>query len=103
MGFAFREAKMDMADGLMFAGSGGRVGQALEATEKAGVMANARALGAAGEEAVGITGAKEGVLINGKMRFPDRLTTRTLEEVKNVKSQSFTQQLRDYLQFSKRN
>jgi RHS repeat-associated protein len=101
MGFAFREAKMDMADGLMFAGSGGRVGQALEATEKAGVMANARALGAAGEEAVGITGAKEGVLINGKMRFPDRLTTRTLEEVKNVKSQSFTKQLRDYLQFSK--
>lgn len=35
------------------------------------------------------------------MRFPDRLTAQALEEVKNVKSQSFTKQLRDYLQYSK--
>jgi len=63
-------------------------------------MANARSLGAAGEASVGITEAKTGIQIGGKMRFPDRLTATTLEEVKNVGSQSFTRQLRDYLNYS---
>lgn len=63
-------------------------------------MANARSLGAAGEASVGITEAKTGIQIGGKMRFPDRLTATTLEEVKNVKTQSFTRQLRDYLNYS---
>lgn len=63
-------------------------------------MANARSLGAAGEASVGITEGKTGIQIGGKMRFPDRLTATTLEEVKNVKTQSFTRQLRDYLNYS---
>ncbi len=68
-------------------------------SEKTG-LAEARALGIAGEEAVGITEAKVGIKMGDKMRFPDRLTKSTLEEVKNVKSQSFTRQLRDYLNYS---
>ncbi len=59
-------------------------------------MANARALGAAGERAAGITGPKTGIMINGKMRFPDAITESALIEVKNVKSLNFTKQLRDY-------
>jgi len=63
-------------------------------------LAESRALGKAGEEAVGITEAKVGIKMGDKMRFPDRVTSTTLEEVKNVKSQSFTRQLRDYLNYS---
>jgi hypothetical protein len=62
-------------------------------------------LGIAGEKAAGITGPKTGVIINGRMRFPDALdrVSGTLTEVKNVKSLSFTRQLRDYASFSEAN
>ncbi|MFP9099860.1 DUF6443 domain-containing protein [Flavobacterium sp. RHBU_24] len=65
----------------------------------------AKTLGVAGEEAVGITGPKVGIQIAGKIRFPDKLNQfgKVLEEVKNVKYQSFTRQLRDYSQYAQQN
>lgn len=60
----------------------------------------ARAAGIAGEEAVGISGPKEAIEVGDKIRIPDRLTKTTLEEVKNVKSLSFTRQLRDFSNFA---
>jgi len=56
----------------------------------------ARELGQQGEQAVGLSGAKTSIQINGRTRIPDNLTTKALIEVKNVKSLSFTQQLRDF-------
>jgi hypothetical protein len=58
-------------------------------------------LGRLGEEAVGIpaNAPKPSIKISesGVTRYPDRLTEKTIEEVKNVKYLAFTQQLRDYL------
>jgi Restriction endonuclease fold toxin 7 len=58
-------------------------------------------LGRLGEEAVGIpaNAPKPSIQIpeSGVIRYPDRLTEKTIEEVKNVKYLAFTQQLRDYL------
>jgi len=68
-------------------------------TAKSGT-ALARELGVAGEEAVGITGPKTSINVDGRTRIPDRLTGYTLEEVKNVKSLSFTRQLRDFQKYS---
>lgn len=66
-------------------------------------ITNSRALGIAGEEAVGISGPKTANQVGGRTRFPDALTRTTLEEVKNVKYQSFTSQLRDYSLYSQQN
>lgn len=65
-------------------------------TESATVRA--AQLGRAGEEAVGIVGPKTRIQIPGtdRIRIPDQLTSTTLTEVKNVGSQSYTQQLRDF-------
>jgi RHS repeat-associated protein len=57
-------------------------------------------IGRAGEEAVGTLGPKTRILVNGRIRIPDALTRTTLTEVKNVKSLSFTRQLRDFSTFS---
>ncbi len=60
--------------------------------------------GKAGEIAAGIDPnvPKEQIQVNGNTRIPDALdhTNKTLIEVKNVKQQSFTKQLRDFHQFS---
>jgi hypothetical protein len=40
---------------------------------------------------------------SGGLRFPDRLTDKTLEEVKNVKYLALTQQIRDYLAYAQAN
>lgn len=60
---------------------------------------NARIKGRVGEDAAGINPGvpKEKVTINGRPRVPDRMDAdlRELEEVKNVKNLSYTQQLRD--------
>jgi len=60
----------------------------------------ARALGKAGEDAVGITGPKTVIEIGGRSRIPDALTNEVLTEVKNVHNLSFTRQLRDFLAYS---
>lgn len=67
-----------------------------------GGLSNARALGIAGEEAVGV-GAKTRIpSLTGtaKYRIPDQLTSTTLGEVKNVRYQSLTRQLIDFHLYS---
>jgi RHS repeat-associated protein len=67
-----------------------------------GGLSNARALGIAGEEAVGV-GAKTRIpSLTGtaKYRIPDQLTSTTLGEVKNVSHLSLTRQLTDFHLFS---
>jgi hypothetical protein len=66
----------------------------------------ARQLGQEGEAAVGIAGLKVGYTMpSGITRFPDDIDPKTnvLTEVKNVKSLSFTQQLRDYAAYAQQN
>ena len=63
----------------------------------------ARQLGQEGENAVGITGPKVGIeMPSGATRFPDAFDkdTNVLDEVKNVSSLSYTQQLRDYAAYT---
>jgi len=63
-------------------------------------MQNARQAGIDGEKAVGITGPKETITSHtgtARYRVPDRVTPTTIEEVKNVKSLTFTKQLEDML------
>ena len=67
--------------------------------------AMARRLGKAGEDIVGLfndIGKRTKITINGRTRFPDgvNLPKKTVSEVKNVKNQAFTAQLRDYLDFA---
>jgi len=65
--------------------------------------ATAVRVGRAGEDAVrGVfnIGPKELIRINGRGRIPDGLTTNVLSEVKNVRSLSFTRQLRDFSDFA---
>ena len=75
---------------------------------KAGRAANVyrmrwvRAAGRLGEDIVQLAnsiGKKRAFTINGRRRIPDGINDelRTLSEIKNVQSLSFTQQLRDYL------
>lgn len=70
-----------------------------------GGLAEARALGVAGEEAVGV-GSKvriESLTGTANYRIPDILTQTTLEEVKNVGHQSLTRQLMDFHLYSQKN
>jgi len=63
--------------------------------------------GRAAEEAVGIpaNAPKPSIRIpgSGRWRFPDRVTEKTLEEVKNVQYLALTQQIRDYLAYAQAN
>jgi restriction endonuclease fold toxin 7 of polymorphic toxin system/pretoxin HINT domain-containing protein len=61
------------------------------------------ALGKVGEDAAGITKNTEKLRINGRERIPDELTGRTIGEVKNVKYQYLSTQLRDYLDYAQQN
>jgi len=74
-----------------------------EAVKKANARKLNQQLGKAGEKAVGLTGAKKRILVNGRTRIPDGLSRTTLTEVKNTASQSFTRQLRDFADFAKKN
>ena len=61
-------------------------------------------VGRAGENAVrGVVdiGPKVRIRINGRTRIPDGLTGDVLTEVKNVRSLSFTRQLRDFGGFAR--
>jgi len=59
--------------------------------------------GVAGEQAVGISGVKTAIDVGGRIRIPDNLTRTALEEVKNVKYQSLTGQLKDFYNYSQSN
>jgi RHS repeat-associated protein len=75
-----------------------------EATVVGGIAA-VRA-GQAGEAAVrGVAdiGEKVAIRVAGRTRIPDGLTNTVLTEVKNVKSLSYTQQLRDFASYAQAN
>ena len=77
-----------------------RMAEEAEVAERAAVGgAEAVRIGQEGEAAVRAVediGPKVPIEIAGRTRIPDGLTEEVLTEVKNVKSLSFTQQLRDY-------
>lgn len=81
----------------------GTDGGSLEVEEGFEGLSQSRNLGQLGEEAAGISGPKTAIQIGGRTRFPDRLGDGFLDEVKNVKFQNFTRQLRDYYQYSQEN
>ena len=63
----------------------------------------ARELGIQGEKAVGITGPKiriPSLTSTAKYRIPDKLTSTTLTEVKNVNHLSLTRQIKDFHMYS---
>ncbi len=63
----------------------------------------ARTLGTAGETAVGTTGSKvriPSLTGTANYRIPDQMTDFVLKEVKNVKSQGLTCQIKDFLLYS---
>ena len=60
-------------------------------------------IGQIGEQLAGISSKeKTPILINGRIRIPDKLTAGVLTEVKNVKYISNTQQLKDYADFARK-
>ncbi|MGB7158060.1 MAG: RHS repeat-associated core domain-containing protein, partial [Tepidisphaeraceae bacterium] len=67
-------------------------------------MAEVGRLGRAGERMAGIVGPKVGIRgpISGRMRFPDSLTRTLLREIKNVRRQGLTAQIKDYIAIAKR-
>jgi len=98
---------------LMFYTPAGRVGSvgvgvgeaALNGPSLARMLAVTR-LGKLGEIAVRSVyniGGKRLIAINGRFRIPDGINTveKTISEIKNVASQSYTTQLRDYVAYAK--
>ncbi len=71
-----------------------------------GATAAAREAGKIGEKAVRDAyniGEKRAISVKGRSRTPDGLTMTSINEVKNVQYQSFTQQLKDYLEYARAN
>ncbi|QTK46671.1 putative toxin [Xanthomonas euvesicatoria] len=60
-------------------------------------------MGELGVRLVADIGEKAAVLVNGRIRIPDGIIKGAVSEVKNVKSQDFTKQLRGYAQFAQSN
>jgi hypothetical protein len=63
-------------------------------------------MGQAGESAVrGVAniGEKVAIRVGERVRIPDGLTNTTLTEVKNVRSLSYTRQLRDFASYAESN
>lgn len=90
--------------GLALQGVGGEAFAGVRVVQMATRLANARALGAAGEAAVRAAfdiGPKESINVLGRTRFPDGATAQAISEVKNVSSLALTSQLRDYAMFAR--
>lgn len=84
-------------------GAGAGIKAFRAADEVADVVTSANQIGRAGEDAVQAAydiGSKQKFSINGRDRIPDGVTDTVLSEVKNVKSMSYTQQLRDFSDIS---
>jgi hypothetical protein len=81
-----------------------RIGSVTLTAAKTG-LANSRALGVAGEKAVGIGSKTRIPSLTGtaKYRIPDQLTSTTLGEIKNVSHLSLTRQLTDFHLYSQQN
>jgi hypothetical protein len=68
--------------------------------------ASGKGLGQQGEAAVRAIrdiGPKKPIVVNGRRRIPDGMNRTTLTEIKNVRSLSYTQQLRDYADYANEN
>ncbi|MCX5650656.1 MAG: putative toxin, partial [Planctomycetota bacterium] len=59
--------------------------------------------GEAAVRAIKDIGPKKPIVVNGRRRIPDGMNRTTLTEIKNVKSLSYTQQLRDYADYANEN
>jgi len=97
--------------GMVYAGLGklGLVGTgattcASGGCEKAQVLVN-QAQGLAGERAYGAIKNTQSILVNGRTRIPDilRTTQKLIGEIKTVKYQSLTSQIKDYMTFAQKN
>jgi hypothetical protein len=102
--YGWGNAAFDAAAGAICVGAVVRGVQAFRAGRAAGRGgAAAVRLGQAGERSVRAAndiGSKVQIRINGRTRIPDGLTDNAISEVKNVRSLSYTQQLRDYADFA---
>ncbi|MBK8010187.1 MAG: hypothetical protein IPK13_02495 [Deltaproteobacteria bacterium] len=91
------------SNGLFLAWSIGAVRAGDRAADAARGGAQVVRVGQAGESAVPAAyniGDNAKILVNGRNRIPDGLTNTVLSEVKNVKSLSFSRQLRDFADFA---
>ncbi|MBC7390410.1 MAG: hypothetical protein H7329_14430 [Opitutaceae bacterium] len=68
--------------------------------KKAQTIQESKNKGNAGEIASNTNGPKKAIKVNNRVRYPDKVTTKTVEESKNVNKQGWTQQLKDYLQYA---
>ncbi|HEX6573936.1 MAG TPA: putative toxin [Gemmatimonadaceae bacterium] len=81
----------------------GMLGGMLFAPAQATAISGSNAIGRAGEAAVhraANIGEKIAIRVGGRTRIPDGLTNMVLTEVKNVRSLSYTQQLRDFTSYA---
>jgi uncharacterized protein RhaS with RHS repeats len=69
---------------VSFSGGPGPVIAGQQGLRRAGIIQNSRA-----------------IVVNGRIRIPDQLRPRLIGEVKNVRYQSYTRQLRDYAQYAR--
>ncbi|WP_189077520.1 SpvB/TcaC N-terminal domain-containing protein [Mangrovihabitans endophyticus] len=60
-------------------------------------------VGQQGEASAGIVKNNAKIKVNGRVRKPDELTSTTIGEVKNVKYQYLSRQLKDYLAYAQKN
>ena len=75
-----------------------------EATAVGGIAAvRAGQAGEASVRGVADIGEKLAIRVAGRTRIPDGLTNSVLTEVKNVKSLSYTRQLRDFTSYAQSN
>ena len=88
-----------------FAPGGGLVESAAYARSSFVDLGNIRNKGKIGEELAGIAKPKTRIYFDGGSRYrvPDEISDTFLREVKNVKYQSFTRQLKDYMNYANNN
>jgi hypothetical protein len=88
-------------NGFMFGSLSACGGAALKYIKVRGALSGtSNSMGQAGEKLAGIVKNKEQYRVNGRMRIPDGVTRKYIQEVKNVKRLSYTTQLKDSVQLA---
>jgi RHS repeat-associated protein len=97
---------IDAALGAVGAGIASKLNTAIQLTEAGipGTIAYAKYIGPIGEEAIGATGARQGIKVGGSTLFPDIVGPTGLQEAKNVAtiSASDANQIASYAEYSAR-